>query len=247
MGVQLRFAGHQREAASVNSFLFEPLIPLEFEAGQSLRIQLPHPAVDDRGVARSFSIASAPSEPFVRLTTRLSSPSSSFKRALAVLEPGALVEASGPHGRFTFDDTDQPAVFIAGGIGITPFRAMLADLAGTRRSAEVSLLYSNATRDIPFRGFLDNLEATWPELRVVYTVTRGDASWTGETARIDRRFVQRHVPYASRATYYVCGPTPMVQAMRQELGELGIDASQIRHEGFPGYEAPVATTAAAVA
>jgi ferredoxin-NADP reductase len=247
MTVQLRFAGHQREAASVNSFWFEPLAPLHFEAGQTVRIELPHAAVDDRGAARTFSIASAPAEPRIRLTTRFSSPSSSFKRALAVLEPGTVVTASGPNGRFTFHDTDQPTVFIAGGIGITPFRAILPDLAGARRSAEVSLLYSNATPDIPFRGFLDALEATWPELRVVYTITRPSGSWSGATGRIDRSFVERHVPYARRATYYVCGPTPMVQSLRDELGQLGIDPSRIRHEGFPGYEMPEPSTAAAVA
>jgi len=62
-------------------------------------------------------------------------------------------------------------VFIAGGIGVTPCRSILGDLAASRTRASVVLLYSNGTSDIPFRSFLDGLLPNWPELRLIYTVT----------------------------------------------------------------------------
>jgi ferredoxin-NADP reductase len=239
MTMQLRFVRRLREADNTESFYFEPQSALQFVAGQYLRYTLPHADVDDRGSARSFTIASAPAEPLLRLTTRLSDRSSSFKRALAALTPGAVVEAGGPYGQFVFRDADRPAVFIAGGIGITPFRAMLGDLAAAQRRATITLLYANATSDIPFRSFFADLTADWPELRVVYTVTRPSPAWAGLTGRIDAPFIQQQVPRAARATYYVCGPTSLVNAMHGLLVDIGVDSSRIQYEGFPGYDATV--------
>jgi ferredoxin-NADP reductase len=236
MNVQLRFVRRLREAANTESFYFEPQSALPFVAGQYLRYTLPHADVDDRGSARSFTIASPPTEPLVRLTTRLSDRPSSFKRALVALAPGAAVEASGPFGQFVFGDEDQPAAFIAGGIGITPFRAMLGDLAAAQRRANIALLYANVTSDIAFRAFFDGLVDAWPELRVVYTVTRPSPAWDGLTGRIDAPFIQQHVPRAARAAYYLCGPTSLVNAMRAVLVGVGVESGRIQYEGFPGYD-----------
>src|SRR6266702_2228300 len=93
---RLRLVGTRRETESIVSFLFEPESALYFQAGQYLRYTLPHPNPDARGVARSFTIASAPSEPLLRLTTRFSTLPSTFKQALSSMALGTVVEASGP-------------------------------------------------------------------------------------------------------------------------------------------------------
>jgi len=197
---------------------------------------LPHGDADDRGTTRVFTVASAPSETLVRLTTRLADQPSSFKHALAELSPGALLEVSGPHGQLVYDGSEDASVFIAGGIGITPFRAMLADLAATGARPNITLLYSNSTPDIPFRAFLDGLAFAWQRFRVVYTVTGASAAWHGPRQRIGVHFLQQHARPTTRQVYYVCGPTPFVTSVRDALAELGVPGSQIRHEGFPGYE-----------
>ncbi len=238
MTIKLRFVRQQHEAENAQSFFFEPESALHFQAGQYLRYTLPHPDPDARGTSRYFTIASAPSEPHVRLTTRLSTLSSTFKQMLTSLAPGAVLEASGPHGQFVYSATDAPAVFIAGGIGITPFRSILGDLA-TRLSkprARTTLLYSNSSSDIPFHPFFDSLMPDWPELHVVYTVTRPSPEWQGLTGRIDAEFIRQHVPDASQQLYLVCGPTAMVDGMHATLAEIGADASRIKYEGFPGYD-----------
>ena len=197
---------------------------------------VPHASADDRGNSRAFTVASAPSEPLVRLTTRLADQPSSFKRALLDLAPGATVEVSGPHGNFVYDETAPASVFIAGGIGITPFRSILADLAGARTPPKITLLYSNSTPAISFRTFLDGLTDTWQQLRVVYTVTRPSPAWHGPTQRIGASFIQQHAPRAEQAVYYVCGPTAFVMSVRAALLEIGVESRHIHDEGFPGYE-----------
>src|SRR4051794_32393496 len=160
--MQLTLTARHHEGEGCESFQFRTERPLTFEAGQYLRYTLDHPEPDNRGVNRFFTIASAPSEGFVLLTTRLSTPGSSFKRALSRLEVGAIIEASGPYGRFTYTDRETPAVFVAGGIGITPFRSILMDLLSRPSDADITLLYANRTPEIPFRRLFDDLASKQP-------------------------------------------------------------------------------------
>src|SRR5919204_5812790 len=146
------------EASDVTSFLFAPDNGLEWQAGQYLRYTLPHPDEDDRGIQRYFTASSAPHERHVRLTTRRAAErGSTFKRALFALEPGTTVEADAPAGSFTIDEPNGRYLLVAGGIGITPFRAILADLARRDRPPPGKLLYANRNDEIVFRGELDRL------------------------------------------------------------------------------------------
>jgi len=236
MTFQLHFVDARQESEDVHSFYFEPSAGFTFTAGQYVVCTLPHGAADDRGIERAFTLASAPSDRLVQIATRLSPESSTFKSALMSLAPGAVLQASGPYGNFVLEPGSAPAVFIAGGIGITPFRSMLGDLAAARDRREVTLLYSSSTPHIAFRAFLDNLAASWPELHVVYTVTRPGSGWHGLTGRIDSDLLQEYMPAQDGAKYYVCGPTGLVDGIRWTLTEFGVDARDIVHESFPGYE-----------
>jgi ferredoxin-NADP reductase len=231
----LRLIHRQHEAENATSFLFEPDDEIMYQAGQYLRYSLPHSNPDNRGASRSFTIASFPAEPTIRVTTRLSQPSSTFKQALNRLEAGATLDAHGPFGRFVYTETGIPAVFIAGGIGITPFRSIIGDLASKRVQATITLLYSNRSTDIPFRSFFDALLPEWPELQLIYTVTQPPEDWTGPRGRIDAAFIKEHVPDLAQAVYFVSGPTPLVDAMRTTLSGLSVHASRVKHEAFPGY------------
>jgi ferredoxin-NADP reductase len=226
----------QHEAENATSFFFQPESALTFRAGQYLRYTLPHSNPDTRGISRSFSIASFPEEPLLTLTTRLSTPPSTFKQALARLQPEAIVDAKGPFGQFVYTDSDIPAVFIAGGIGITPMRSILGDLASGKVHIKSTLLYSSTTQDIPFRTCLDSLVADWPELRVIYTVTRPAPVWKGPTGRIDASFIRQQVPSLARSLFFVSGPAPLVDAMRATLAGVGVDPGRVKYEAFPGYD-----------
>jgi glycine betaine catabolism B len=231
----LRLLCQQHETENARSFLFQPDPRIEYQAGQYLRYTLSHPDADDRGMSRSFTIASAPAEPLM-LTTRLSSPPSSFKRALAALSPGDVLEATGPQGQFVYPQADPRAVFIAGGIGITPFRSILGDIAARNGQAKITLLYSNRTPEMLFRQYLDNLAVGWPDLEVVYLVTQPTSEWNGRVGRIDAAALREYVPDLATTMFYVSGPTGMVQSMRMILDEVGVEPGRVKHEVFPGYD-----------
>jgi glycine betaine catabolism B len=232
----LTFIDRQREGDAFESFRFEPDHAFSFEAGQYLKYTLPHPEPDSRGVSRFFTIASAPTEDLVMLTTRLSTPGSSFKQMLQQLETGAVIEAAGPFGRFVYSDHETPAVFIAGGIGITPFRSILMDLASRAPQTDVTLLYANDTPDIPFRGLLDDLAREQPSLKVAYTVSHPDADWRGPVGRINERFIREHTPLTREPLFYVSGPKALVTAMTETLQASGVVAGRIKQDFFPGYD-----------
>jgi ferredoxin-NADP reductase len=219
----------KQEASDTFSFIFAPEEPLQWKAGQLLRYVLNHPNPDDRGVERFFSIASAPHEEHVMLTTRFASKSSSFKKALKNLRRGDAVEAHDLEGDFVVDHRKKTFVFIAGGIGITPFRAILLDLEHNKKPLNVQLLYANRDNDFPYRKELEALRRRHPEFRIDYVVSPN---------RIDEKSIPQLVPDIQKPMFYVSGPEPMVESMDKTLKKIGVSKKRIKNDFFPGYEWP---------
>jgi ferredoxin-NADP reductase len=219
----------KQEATDTFSFIFAPEQPLQWKAGQHLHYVLNHPNADDRGVERFFSIASAPHEKHVMLTARFARKSSSFKKALKNLRPGDAIEAHDLEGDFVVDDAEKTFVFIAGGIGITPFRAILLDLDYNKKPLNVQLLYANRDNDFPYRKELEALRTRHPELKIDYVVSPN---------RIDEKSIPELVPDIEKPTLYVSGPEPMVQSMDETLKKIGVPEERIKNDFFPGYEWP---------
>jgi ferredoxin-NADP reductase len=219
----------KQEASDTFSFIFAPEQPLHWKGGQLLRYVLNHPNPDDRGVERFFSIASAPHEKHVMVTTRFASKSSSFKKALKNLRPGDAIEAHDLEGDFVVDDSEKTFVFIAGGIGITPFRAILLDLDYNKKPLNVQLLYANRDNDFPYRKELEALRARRPEFRIDYVVSPN---------RIDEKSIPQLVPDIAKPMLYVSGPEPMVESMDETLKKIGVPEERIKNDFFPGYEWP---------
>ncbi len=232
----LTLAARYPEAEGVDSFRFRPDPPLAFQAGQYLRYTLNHPDPDERGISRFFTISSAPSEGYILLTTRLGRPGSTFKQALSRLEEGAVIEAAGPYGQFVYTQHEVPAVFIAGGIGITPFRSILVDLAARHLDPDITLLYANSTPDIAFQPLFEDLAARQAHFTVVCTVSQPTPGWKGPVGRIDAGFIRQHVPALGQTLFYVSGPKPMVEATAKTLGSIGIRPECIKQDFFPGYD-----------
>jgi glycine betaine catabolism B len=206
-------------------------------SNQAVRLALP--GVDDPwGAVRSFSLSSSPSEPgFISITCKISD--TPFKQALARLSPGATAEVFGPLGHFLYDRT-RPSVFIAGGIGITPFRGMLRYAADTGVSTPRRLLYSARTpEEFVFRAELDELSRTSPHFQVHYTVTRSSESttpWNGRVGRIDEAWIRKVAQPLDHPKYFVAGLPEMVDEMVSILGEsLSVPEDDIDYEVFRGY------------
>lgn len=211
----------------------------EYQAGQTVDLTLiDPPETDGEGPSRTFSLVSAPHEASLAVATRMRD--TAFKRVLAALPEGTALNLEGPFGSFTLhENAARPAVFLAGGIGVTPFRSIIADAVARKLPHELILFYSN--REPGDAAFLEELRAfaqAHPSLSIVPTMTRiaaTDASWAGERGHIDDALLDRHKPHSISPIYYIAGPPAMVHAMRALLKARGVSGDDIRFEEFAGY------------
>lgn len=229
-----------RETVAENTLAFRLEKPAwSYKPGQSVDMTLIDPSeTDAEGNTRSFSIASDPAEDHLLFATRLRG--SAFKRTLAQLPVGSALKVEGPFGTFTLhNNASRAAVFLAGGIGITPFRGMVARAAREKLGHRIYLFYSNyRPEDAPFLDELKSFETQNPNFKLIATMTameRSKKPWTGERGIIDQAMFKRHLQDAASPIYYTAGPPSMVAAMHSLLNQSGVDDDDIRAEEFPGY------------
>ncbi|MGH9756438.1 MAG: ferredoxin--NADP reductase [Candidatus Acidiferrales bacterium] len=221
------------------AFHFEKPAGFEFKPGQFVDVTLLNPPpMDAGGAIRTFSIASAPYENELVVATRMRD--TSFKREFAKLPLGTQVTLEGPSGSFTLHkNAAKPAVFLAGGIGITPFRSMLRQAAKDPLPRALTLFYSNRRpEDAAFLDELRILSQTGPNFIFVPAMSgmeKSSRQWAGERGVIDRAMLEKYCPALDAPIFYVAGPPAMVAAMQHMLAEAGVDEDNIRSEEFCGY------------
>ena len=221
------------------AFHFEKPSGFAFKAGQSADVTLIDPPdTDAEGNTRTFSIASPPFEDELVFTTRMRD--TSFKRSLKKVPLATGVKIGSAAGSFTLHKNPaKSAVFLAGGIGITPFLSIVQQANHDRLPHKLYLFYSNRRpEDAAFLDTLQNLEKTNPNFRLICTMTemsKSSKDWKGETALIDKEILSKHLAVLQGPIYYIAGPPPMVAAMRQTLVSAGIEEDDIRAEDFAGY------------
>ncbi len=229
--MQLTLLDKIPETEDVWTFRFKPESPLTWQAGQFLIYSLSHKNEDVRGKMRFFTISSAPFEKNPSITTRINTEKgSSFKKALMNLKQGDTMSAKGPDGHFVIDDPKKNYVFLAGGIGITPFYSILKEFNHTHSTAKegpinITLLYSNKSGLIPLKEELDEITNNLEGLEIIYL-----------TERIDKEIIKENVSGLHSPIFYISGPEPMVEALSSTLKETGALPENIREDFFPGYE-----------
>ncbi|MDR5728982.1 MAG: FAD-dependent oxidoreductase [Terriglobia bacterium] len=238
-GDNIKLVGSETIAEGTMAFHFTRPSGFDFRAGQAIDITLIHPSeTDPEGNTRAFSIASPPFEDGLTVATRMRD--SAFKRVLRNAQPGIEVRVEGPSGSLTLHkNAAKPAVFLAGGIGITPFVSIVRQAMKDKPNHQLYLFYSNRRpEDAPFLDILRSVAQEHPKFHFVATMTKMEASsrtWTGETGMVDAGMVFRHVPDPVGPIYYIAGPPAMVVAMRQMLLAAKVDEDDVRTEEFPGY------------
>ncbi|HTX51881.1 MAG TPA: FAD-dependent oxidoreductase [Candidatus Baltobacteraceae bacterium] len=195
------------------------------------------PETDAEGNTRTFSLASAPFEQALVFATRLRD--TAFKRVLRQIPVGSALRLNGPAGGFTLHaDASRPAVFLAGGIGITPFMSMIKQVVYEATARDLFLFYANRRpEDSAFLQTLQALADSARTFRFIPTFTSPDVSGPvrGERGRIDAPMLVRHLPDLRGPLYYAAGPPAMVEAMRDLLTQAGVGPQDIQCEEFPGY------------
>lgn len=231
--------GREDVAEGTMAFHFDKPNEFEFRAGQAIDITLLNPPeTDSEGNIRIFSVASPPFEDRLTVATRMRD--TAFKRVLKSMPLGTTVKIDGPSGSLTLHkNPSKPAVFLAGGIGITPFLSILRQASNEKLPHHLYLFYSNRRpEDAPFLDTLNELRKTSPNFHFVPTMTemaKSHRQWTGEIGFIDSKMLAKNISSLRGPIYYTAGPPAMVATMRQMLITAGADEDDIRTEEFSGY------------
>jgi ferredoxin-NADP reductase len=232
--MKVTFSHSQAEAANITTFFFQPEKPVQFTAGQYAEWKVPHPQADDRGVRRWFTISSSPTEELISFTTKFTpDKGSSFKNALQKLQPGDQIDMSEPMGDFVLPKLAQtPLVFVAGGIGLTPFHSIAGWLAATGEERPIRFLYGVRSEDEIV--FQDTFEKAGIKPTIV--VSQPSSAWGGERGNLSAELILGLEKPDENTLVYLSGPEAMVQALAKDLHKAGLPKNQIVTDEFPNYD-----------
>lgn len=220
------------EASNITTFWFKPASPINYTAGQYIELTLKHDHPDDRGVKHWFTLSSAPENDLVSITTKFSDPSSTFKQALKRLEVGQTLEMSEAMGDFVLPKfVTQPLVFVAGGIGLTPFHSMLEWLNKHREQRHINFIYAVKNEDqIIFQD-------TWQrdDIHSTVIVSEPSDSWGGERGQLSAELILGLTKPSDDTLVYISGPEPLIEKLEKDLLKSGIKQNQLVTDFFPGY------------
>lgn len=223
----------------IMDFVFAPERPINYRPGQYMEWTLPHHKPDSRGNRRYFTLASSPTEDNIRLGVKFYPDGSSYKTAMRNMNGETQMAAGQLGGDFVLpNDTSHKLVFIAGGIGITPFRSMIKYMVDTGERRVITLLYSEKTeQELVYTDVFSEAERALG-IKLVYALSdiqsvRSD--WPHRTGIISSGVISEEVPDFTDRIFYISGPHGMVVAIKESLHQLGVPHSQIKTDFFPGY------------
>jgi glycine betaine catabolism B len=233
--VRMRLVTVRRFSDQVYDYVFRPDRRFAFLPGQYMEWTLEGVPYDSRGNRRTFTIASSPTEQDVHLGIKFYTPSSAFKSTLKRLQPGDSIYASQLAGNFTLDASNDKLVFIAGGIGVTPFRSMVKYLTDTKTTRDIVVLYAvTHAEELAYHD--EFTKAQLHGIRYVPIVTEPANEAPGViNAKLSSELIARLVPDYQQRTFYVSGPNRMVDGIKGYLRSLRIAPTRIKTDHFSGY------------
>ena len=234
----LRLKEKVQLAPDIWDFVFVPSQKLAFAPGQYMEWTLATRDEDSRGNRRYFTLASSPTESTVRLGVKFHPSSSTLKQSLLAMQPQDEIVATHLAGDFVLpEDPWQKCVFIAGGIGITPFRSMIQFLLDQRQRRKVVLFYlAKAPAEFVYRSVFDKARQVMG-MKTIYTLTDPQnvpAGWTGRLGRVTPQMIASEVPDYAACQFYISGPSAMVESSRQMLRQMGVRDDHIKTDFFSG-------------
>lgn len=249
---ELRVARIFEETPEVKTFRLAPFtgdhVPFSFEPGQFLTVGV---LIDGKAMKRSYSIASSPCcQGWCDITVKQAPGGQVSGYLHARVKEGDRLAVSGPWGRFTFRGHEAPSVvFIAGGVGITPLMSSIRYLTDQSWPGRIDLIYACArASSIIFREELDYLGRRHPNLHITITLDQEDSpAWTGKRGHLTKELLVETVPDLKTRPVHLCGPPPMMEAIKGLLEELGVPGDQVKTELFIAPEPQPAERIAAPA
>lgn len=223
--IGLTFKRKIKEANGIESFVFSGKNNLKYRAGQYMEWTIENHKTDSRGNRRYLTISSSPTEKDLMVSLKVPPKASSFKQQLERLQSGQTILASQISGTFTLPKSEkQKLAFLAGGIGITPFRSMIKYTVDFEQQRDIQLLYSATYQnEFAFKDLFEEAKAFGVET-------------TYATELVDKDKIQEQIPDYQERIFYISGPYGFVNAMEINLLSLGLPQNQIKTDYFPGYD-----------
>ncbi len=231
--MQITFEHSHNDAASTYTYFFKPERQVDYIPGQFVEVTISHDDSDSRGTKRWFTLSSSPDQKLISITTRIQSENgSSYKRALQSLKRGDQISISDPMGDFVMPKlTDTPLIFVAAGIGITPYLSMLQWLAETDETRPIKFLQAVTSEDdIAFQDIFDDAKQ-----HATIVVSNPTDAWGGERGHITAEMILGLETPTDDSLVYISGPEQLVEQMTKDLQAAGLRKSQIVGDYFPGY------------
>lgn len=233
---KIKLISKEMVAEGTMAFHFQKPDGFVYQAGQYGDFTLINPPeTDDEGDKRTFSLASAPFEPDVKITTRLRD--TAFKRTLKNMPEGTEIQFEGPFGSLVLPkDTSKTAVFLTGGIGATLVRSMVAQATHESQANKMVFFYSNSKpENAVFMEEFTRYAQQNPHFTFVPTMTDAGEDWAGQRGFIDLELLKQYIPDITTPIYYLSGPNAMIGDMRRLLLGSDVDRGNIRSDQFIGY------------
>ncbi|WP_096185688.1 FAD-dependent oxidoreductase [Evansella halocellulosilytica] len=220
---ELTFLKRYKESDGVYTFIFEKEKDLTWNAGQHGLFTITHKKI--KNATRPFTLASSPTEGVLQITTAINNKPSNFKKALLELETGMKISMSGPVGSFYLKDKN-PSLLIAGGIGITPFRAIAKQLEteGDGDEKQVSLLYLDSNKSYIYKEELDEISKN----------TSIDVNYLESRDQLYEEINKYITTYKNDCNYFIAGSKSMVSSITNHLKSHNISKRNIKKDTFIG-------------
>lgn len=227
------FESKEEIAPHIYTFSFKHDKPAAFVAGQFIELTVPHDNVDSRGTKRWFTLSSSPEDQVFQITTRISPDSSTYKQALFNLKKGEVLHMAEPMGDFVLPkDPTIPLIFVAAGIGVTPFHSILRWLHQTDESRVISMVYAVSNEDdILFQNTFDDAG-----VHVTIIVKNPTPAWGGERGTLSAEHIVKLLEPPKQSMVYLAGPEGFVEQLTKDLKKTEGAPSHIVTDFFPGYD-----------
>lgn len=232
--MQVTFVRSEDTAKNIKTFYFKPGKPVQYTAGQFTELVIPHNNPDERGIKHWFTLSSSPTEELLSITTKFSHPGSSFKKSLLALKKGTVLIAADPMGDFVLPkNAARRLIFVAGGIGVTPYHSMIKWLTDMGEKRSIHLLYGvNKLEELAFAELFKNYGLKFEPI-----VAEPPANWQGLNGRLSAQKILDIAGPIGDGLLYVSGPEPMVEMLEKDLKNLGVPKDHLVTDFFPGYSA----------
>lgn len=232
--LELKFIEMKELGEGIYEIVFAKNKNFHFIPGQYMEWTLGGFRSDMRGNRRFFTISSSPTEDYIKIGLKISDNGSKFKKKLSNLIKDEKIYANSLSGDFIISERHKKYVFLAGGIGVTPFRSIIKNAVDKNEKLDAYLFYACSKEgEFVYKDLFESAEKLG--LKVFYVCSHPSKKWIGIKGKVNSKMIKSEVKDYKDRNYYLSGPNVMVNSYKKQLKSLGIAQNKIKTDYFSGY------------